>query len=113
MKSDKKDFFEQYGPRARAILEELVEKYADHGSTQFTLPEVLEVPPLNRYGNVIEIARLFGGERLTVGTDNPQPDMPRCGVRRPKHRDDRDRGQEDGRDRGHAYAPGSCHARKG
>src|SRR5205809_2740690 len=57
LKSDKKDFFERYGPKARAILEELVEKYADHGSAQFTLPEVLEVPPLNRYGNVIEIAR--------------------------------------------------------
>lgn len=63
LKSDKKDFFERYGPKARAILEELVEKYADHGSAQFTLPEVLEVPPLNRYGNVIEIARLFGGEQ--------------------------------------------------
>jgi type I restriction enzyme R subunit len=63
LKSERKDFFEQYGPKARQILEELLEKYADHGAAQFTLPEVLEVPPLNRYGNVIEIARLFGGER--------------------------------------------------
>src|SRR5207248_4138916 len=63
LKSDKKDFFEQYGPKARAILEELVEKYADHGSAQFTLPEVLEVPPLNRYGKDRKSTRLNSSHR--------------------------------------------------
>jgi type I restriction enzyme R subunit len=63
LRAEKKDFFERYGTEARAILEDLLEKYADHGAAQFTLPEVLEVPPISRYGNVIEIAKLFGGEQ--------------------------------------------------
>lgn len=63
LRAEKKDFFERYGAEARAVLDELLEKYADHGAAQFTLPEVLEVPPINRHGNVIEIANLFGGEQ--------------------------------------------------
>lgn len=62
LRAEKKNFFERYGAEARAVLDELLEKYADHGAAQFTLPEVLEVPPINRHGNVIEIAKLFGGE---------------------------------------------------
>ena len=31
-----------YGPEARAILDELLEKYAEHGTAQFVLPDVLE-----------------------------------------------------------------------
>jgi type I restriction enzyme R subunit len=61
LRAKHKDFFEQYGPEARSILEELLEKYAEHGTAQFVLPEVLEVPPINQHGNVVEIARLFGG----------------------------------------------------
>jgi type I restriction enzyme R subunit len=59
---DKKVFFDQYGPEARAILNELLEKYAEHGTAQFAIPEVLEVPPINQHGNVREIAQQFGGE---------------------------------------------------
>jgi type I restriction enzyme, R subunit len=62
VQSEKRDFFALYGPEARAILNELLDKYADHGAAQFTLPDVLEVPPINRHGNILEIARLFGGE---------------------------------------------------
>ncbi len=62
LRAEKKDFFERYGPEARAILNELLDKYADHGTAQFALPDVLQVPPINRHGNVIEIAKLFGGE---------------------------------------------------
>ena len=61
LRSDHKDFFEQYGSEARAVLNELLDKYTEHGATQFLLPDVLEVPPINRFGNVIEIAGLFGG----------------------------------------------------
>ena len=63
LRAEKKAFFERFGTEARSILDELLQKYADHGAAQFTLPEVLEVPPINRYGNVIEIAHLFGGEQ--------------------------------------------------
>ena len=55
------DFFTKYGPAARAILDELLDKYAEHGIAQFALPDVLKVPPLSNHGNVAEIAALFGG----------------------------------------------------
>jgi type I restriction enzyme R subunit len=62
LRTERKDFFDQYGPEARAVLDELLEKYAEHGTAQFAVPDVLELPPINRHGNVIEIARYFGGE---------------------------------------------------
>jgi len=61
LRSERKDFFEQYGAEAREILEDLLDKYTEHGATQFEVPDVLEVPPINAFGNVIEIAKLFGG----------------------------------------------------
>jgi type I restriction enzyme R subunit len=54
-------FFARYGPDARAVLEDLLEKYAEHGITQFAVPDVLKVPPISERGNVTEIARMFGG----------------------------------------------------
>ncbi|HEY3324153.1 MAG TPA: DEAD/DEAH box helicase family protein [Planctomycetota bacterium] len=65
LRREKKDFFDQYGPQAKAILETLLEKYAEHGTAQFIIPDVLKVPPLSEQGNVVEIVKLFGGaERL-------------------------------------------------
>lgn len=61
MKESNKDFFARYAPEARQILDELLEKYAEHGDTQFVLPDVLHVPPLSQHGTVAEIIRLFGG----------------------------------------------------
>jgi type I restriction enzyme R subunit len=61
VKKDEKSFFEKYGPKARAILTDLLEKYAEHGTAQFVIPDVLKVPPISDRGNVIEIAKLFGG----------------------------------------------------
>ena len=70
MRSDRKDFFEQYGPEARQILEDLLDKYTEHGTAQFVIPDVLELPPINQHGNVIEIARRFGGEDKLVEAVN-------------------------------------------
>lgn len=61
LRRDRIDFFGQYGPDARAILGELLDKYAEHGTAQFVIPDVLKVPPISEHGNVIEIARHFGG----------------------------------------------------
>ena len=61
VKKEEKVFFEKYGPEARAILADLLEKYAEHGTAQFVIPDVLKVPPISERGNVIEIAQLFGG----------------------------------------------------
>ena len=38
----RKDFFDRYGPRPAQILDELLEKYAEHGDAQFVLPDVLQ-----------------------------------------------------------------------
>jgi type I restriction enzyme R subunit len=61
LREERKDFFEQYGPEAREVLDELVEKYAVYGTAEFVLPGALQVPPISERGNVIEIAQLFGG----------------------------------------------------
>jgi type I restriction enzyme R subunit len=61
LRQDERAYFERYGPDARAVLEDLLEKYAEHGITQFAVPDVLKVPPISERGNVTEIARMFGG----------------------------------------------------
>lgn len=58
---NKPDFFARYSGEARTILEELLEKYADHGDAQFVLPDVLHVPPLSDHGTIKEISQAFGG----------------------------------------------------
>lgn len=61
LRKDQQDFFEQYGPEARGILDDLLEKYAEHGLAQFKIPEILKVPPISARGNVAEIIGFFGG----------------------------------------------------
>ena len=73
LRKDKKDFFDQYGPEARIILNELLDKYADYGTAQFMIPDVLKVPPISEHGNVIEIATFFGGpEKLKEAVNQLQ-----------------------------------------
>lgn len=65
IKKEKKDFFERYGTDARQILNEILDKYIEHGTAQFKIPDILKIDPIARHGNVIEIADKFGGaERL-------------------------------------------------
>jgi type I restriction enzyme R subunit len=61
LRHERHDFFDQYGPEARAILDELLEKYAEFGTAQFKIPDSLELPPISTHGNVSEIAETFGG----------------------------------------------------
>jgi len=60
LKSERKDFFDQFSPEARRVLDELLEKYAEHGDAQFILPDILHVPPLSAHGQPGEIIKLFG-----------------------------------------------------
>lgn len=60
LRTERPDFFDQYGPEAREILNELLDKYTEHGTAQFVVPDVLELPPISGHGNVIEIAAKFG-----------------------------------------------------
>jgi type I restriction enzyme R subunit len=55
------DVFNCLGPEAREILDDLLEKYASEGELQFTLPDVLKLPPISHHGNVNAIIGKFGG----------------------------------------------------
>jgi type I restriction enzyme, R subunit len=61
LRKEKKGFFDSYGPEAREVLNDLLEKYSEHGEAQFLIPDALKVPPISNRGNVIEIANFFGG----------------------------------------------------
>jgi type I restriction enzyme R subunit len=71
--SKRKDFFDKYSPEAHQILDELLEKYAQHGDAQFVLPDVLHVPPISEHGQPGEIIRLFGSpEKLRQAVNDLQ-----------------------------------------
>jgi type I restriction enzyme R subunit len=61
VKQQQTAFFNYFAPEAREIMSDLLEKYAADGELQFTLPDVLKVPPISKHGNVAEIANLYGG----------------------------------------------------
>jgi type I restriction enzyme R subunit len=61
LKDDPAAFLGKYCKEAREILSAMLDKYADHGTDQFSIPEILEVPPISHYGNVSEIVNYFGG----------------------------------------------------
>jgi type I restriction enzyme, R subunit len=73
LRESKRDFFAQYGAEARQILDELLEKYAEHGDAQFVLPDVLKVPPISSHGQVADIVKAFGGsEKLRAAVTQLQ-----------------------------------------
>lgn len=58
----KRDVFGKYGEQARAVLEALLEKFADHGVQDIEDAVVLELPPFDRFGSKTLIRRgIFGG----------------------------------------------------
>ncbi|HWV99352.1 MAG TPA: type I restriction-modification enzyme R subunit C-terminal domain-containing protein [Candidatus Acidoferrum sp.] len=61
MKQQQVAFFGYFAPEARESLNDLLEKYAIDGELQFTLPDVLKVPPNSSHGDVNEIMAEFGG----------------------------------------------------
>jgi type I restriction enzyme R subunit len=61
LRTEKKAFFDRYGPDARLVLNALLDKYADHGPKELAIPEALTMPPISGLGNVNEIAKKFGG----------------------------------------------------
>jgi type I restriction enzyme, R subunit len=63
LKRDQRKFFEKFSPEARQILNEILDKYIEHGLAQFKMPEILKIPPIIQHGNPLEISRKFGGEK--------------------------------------------------
>jgi type I restriction enzyme R subunit len=58
----KRNLFGKYGEQARAVLEALLQKYADSGIETVESMETLKVDPLRDFGTPIEIVQLFGGK---------------------------------------------------
>jgi len=58
----KRDVFGKYGGQARAVLDALLQKYADTGITSVESLEVLRVDPLASFGTPLEIIGFFGGK---------------------------------------------------
>lgn len=57
----KRNVFGQYGEQARAVLEALLDKFADHGVQDIEDAEVLELPPFDQFGTKTQIRRgIFG-----------------------------------------------------
>lgn len=57
----KRDVFGKYGEQARAVLEALLDKFADHGVQDIENPKVLELPPFDQIGSKTQIRRgIFG-----------------------------------------------------
>lgn len=58
----KRNYFSKYSEKARAVLETLLEKYADDGIENIESLSVLKVQPFDRFGSPLEIISLFGGK---------------------------------------------------
>ncbi|AQG82625.1 EcoAI/FtnUII family type I restriction enzme subunit R [Spirosoma montaniterrae] len=59
----KRDYFARYGPAARAVLEALLDKYADEGIMLIEDVKVLQVRPFDQFGSPVEIVnKTFGGK---------------------------------------------------
>jgi type I restriction enzyme R subunit len=58
----KRDVFARYGPQARAVLDALLDKYADAGSLDLENPEILRLDPISTFGMPMQIVNAFGGK---------------------------------------------------
>lgn len=59
----KRNYFTKYGDKARAVLEALLDKYADEGISTIEDTKVLRLQPFDRLGTPIEIIKgAFGGK---------------------------------------------------
>jgi type I restriction enzyme R subunit len=62
-KVKKRNYFTKYGDQARAVLEALLEKYADEGVLSIESPKVLKLNPFDKMGTPVEIINdVFGGK---------------------------------------------------
>lgn len=59
----KRDVFTKYGEQARAVLDALLEKYADEGVEPVEDVAVLRVPPLSDLGTPVELVKHFGDKK--------------------------------------------------
>src|SRR4051812_31101746 len=60
-KVKKRNIFGKYGDKARAVLNALLQKYADSGIASVESLDILKVEPLTGFGTPVEIVKFFGG----------------------------------------------------
>jgi type I restriction enzyme R subunit len=58
----KRNYFAKYQDKARAVLEALLDKYANQGPVAIENLDVLRVKPIDEFGTPIEIIKSFGGK---------------------------------------------------
>ncbi|MGH1276656.1 EcoAI/FtnUII family type I restriction enzme subunit R [Bacillus cereus] len=66
MKVKKRDYFAKYGEKARAVLEALLDKYANEGIENIESMEVLKLRPFDTMGSLMEIVKSFGGKKQYI-----------------------------------------------
>lgn len=59
----KRENLEKYSETARAVLEALLDKYADHGIEDMEDIKILKIQPFNRLGTPSELVAAFGGKQ--------------------------------------------------
>lgn len=57
----KRNIFTKYGEKAQAVLDALLEKYADEGIEQIEETQILTIKPLSDLGTPMELISAFGG----------------------------------------------------
>ncbi|KKO48022.1 restriction endonuclease [Arsukibacterium sp. MJ3] len=63
----KRNYFTKYQGAARQVLENLLDKYADTGIVHIEDIKILQLPPFNSMGTMVELVNAFGGKH---GYDN-------------------------------------------
>ena len=58
----KRDVFAKYGDQARAVLDALLDKYADEGVLNLDDPRVLTILPFTELGTPVQLINAFGGK---------------------------------------------------
>jgi len=73
LRKEQKSFFERYGNEARTVLDAILDKYVEYGTAQFSIPDILKVPPISERGTVTDITKMFGGaEKLRTAVSEMQ-----------------------------------------
>jgi type I restriction enzyme R subunit len=58
----KRNYFSKYGEQAQAVIQSLLDKYADSDIFSLESMEVLKQSPVNKHGAPLEILKIFGGK---------------------------------------------------
>lgn len=58
----KRNYFSKYSEKARAVLNALIDKFADDGILEIENREILKVQPFDSFGTPFEIIKAFGGK---------------------------------------------------